>query len=263
MKAPDIFANFWADDSEKISFQEVLSWNVQAESLQLIKNELQAQLVSEKITERIPNIDWANPRSFEKWEQFASNMLLHVALPENVWKKWIQLLEPQYQADTLAQEVPAIDYSFLENPFPAFEQPLQTEEDLLTAEVYFVSEESEKSEESEESEESAESEESGERVELKVFEALQVNDAPLLKKVESQLVEKLSSSISLYQSIHFTKELFEGNTQKFQQFIQFVDEKATPGHWRAELEQQFPSLFQLDDNKAWAELYKLIEKKFN
>lgn len=152
MKAPDIFANFWADDSEKISFQEVLTWNVQAESLQLIKNELQAQLVSEKITERIPNIDWANPRSFEKWEQFASNMLLHVALPENVWKKWIQLLEPQYQADTLAQEVPAIDYSFLENPFPAFEQPLQTEEDLLTAEVYFVSEESDESGESGESE---------------------------------------------------------------------------------------------------------------
>lgn len=265
MNAPDLFSNFWADDSEKITFQEILTRDLQPQTIEVIKTTLYNQLVSEKLTELFPNIDWSNPRSFEKWEHFSNSILFHIALPENVWNKWIQLMEPQAAPiENIEEETP----SYLQNPYPAYEEPIQTEEDLLTAEVYFVTEEdlepiAEPQDWNEEIPTINQAQAMDDKTEVKVFEALQVNDAPLLKKVESQLVEKLSSSISLYQSIHFTKELFEGNTQRFQKFIQFVDENASAHLWKKEIEEQFPSLLNSENTKALEELLSLIEKKFN
>jgi len=256
METPNIYLNYWADNSEKISFQEIITWDLSSETLTAIRSELYAQLVSEKITDLFPNIDWSQNRSFEKWEQFAETILLHVSLPENVWKKWISTLEitPKITPEPL-NEVFESTFSYMENPFPEYIPPIQTEEDLLSAEVYFVKDELEESGQSDESDQSEESK--------KVFEAIQINDSPLFKKVESQLVEKLANSISLYQSIHFTKELFGSDNQRFQQFVQFVDEQASPINWKQEIEQEFPGLLQTESSKALTDLLRLITKKFS
>jgi len=97
----------------------------------------------------------------------------------------------------------------------------------------------------------------------KVFESIQINDSPLFKKVESQLVDKLANSISLYQSIHFTKELFHNNSERFQQFIQFIDDAATANNWEQEISTHFPEILQTSDPKALTDLLLLVEKKFN
>ncbi|MEY2792094.1 MAG: hypothetical protein RJA76_86 [Bacteroidota bacterium] len=265
MDTPNIYLHFWADGSEKISFQEILTWNLSAETLNTIRNELYSQLVSEKISEIFPNIDWTNARSFEKWEQFAETLLLHIQFPKNVWEKWLSILEEPYETRVEQMEEPEIrandlDYSYLQNPFPEYVSPVVNENDLLTADVYFVQNEPEASIPEQDENNKPELLSQGEK---KVFEAIQLNDAPLLKKVESQLVDKLSNSISLYQSIHFTKELFKGNNQRFQQFIQFVDEQANPTFWKEEIDQQFPELFEISESKALDELLFLIEKKFS
>lgn len=264
METPNIFLNYWADDSQKVTFQEVITWDLSSETLTALRNELFEQLVSEKIADLFPNIDWSQNRSFEKWEQFAETILLHVSLPENVWKKWISKLEstPEPVIEALQSNL-----SYLENPFPEFVPPIQTEEDLLSAEVYFVNEKLEDLEESDQEEEGEEIDNNDHINQAegskKVFEAVQIMDSPLFKKVESQLVEKLANSISLYQSIHFTKELFESDNQRFQEFIQFVDEEASPNNWKQEIEQQFPSLFQTEPSKALTDLLLLITKKFS
>ncbi len=260
MESPSIYLNYWADESEKISFQEILTWDLQAETLQAFREELISQLVSEKIAEIFPNIDWSQPRSFEKWEQFTESILLHISFPENVWKKWIaskESIEERIEAtpELFIEPVEANNLSYLDNPFPEYISPILEEEDLLTAEVYFVKDELEESGPSEKSGPSEESK--------KVFESIQANDSPLFRQVETQLVDKLANSISLYQSIHFTKEIFNGDNQRFQQFIQFIDEQASPENWEQVLPTVFPELYNPTELKAVNDLLFLVEKKFN
>ena len=272
MNTPNIYLNYWADETEKISFQEILTWNLQTNTLNTIREELFNQLVSDKISELFPNIDWTQSRSFEKWEQFAETILLHISLPENVWKKWIENISGQNQ------ETSTENYSYLENPFPEYVSPVLDENNLLTAEVYYMTEQLAQIDEIEapkpegldyinperisgnETERISENEGIETR---KVFESIQANNSPLFKKVENQLVDKLANSISLYQSIHFTKSLFENDSLRFQQFIQFIDEQASPNHWEQEIASRFPEMYQSEDTKALSELLMLIEKKFS
>lgn len=95
--------------------------------------------------------------------------------------------------------------------------------------------------------------------EEKVFDTIQVDDHSLKNMVANQMTSSLAESITLFQRLNYIQELFDGDAEKFSQFIEFIDFDANPANWKTEVNQRY----NLPDSPAWQELILLIERKFS
>ena len=125
MKIPTIFFHYWNSGESKISFQEILQWEVEPSIMQAIQDELLDQLTQTHIQTILPNFPWESPRFIEKWASMSQSLVLQVQLPEQIWIDWIQQLGGNIV--TSPEEIPAAPR---EEVYPTFEE-------LLTAEIYY------------------------------------------------------------------------------------------------------------------------------
>ena len=288
---PNIFLHYWNNQGKTLSFQEVLSLDCNPMILATIQAELLQQLTSEMLEEKLPNFDWSNLRMQEKWNSIAQTLLMQVQLPEQIWMDWIAALGGQIEsaqpevpsfADLLNAEV------FFERPSDSLEDlPEEEEEDLSpvieieeddlqavaweepvlefptqsTPDYFEVSNElpdlSELNPEETNSQSIQEmlADSTGE----KVLDTIQVDDHSLKNMVANQMTSSLAESISLFQRLNFIQELFNGNAERFSQFIEFIDFEASASNWRSEVAERYP----FEESSASQELMLLIERKFS
>ncbi len=102
--------------------------------------------------------------------------------------------------------------------------------------------------------------ESGEE---KVLDTIQVTDHSLKNLVEINMTQSLWESISLFQKLNFIQDLFNGNADEFQRLIEFVDSQATATKWKSEIEGQFGTYLNAENEDTWNEFYILVDRKFN
>jgi len=288
---PNIFLHYWNNQGQTLSFQEVLSFDCDPMILATIQAELLQQLTSEMLVEKLPNFDWSNLRMQEKWNSIAQTLLMQVQLPEQIWMDWIAALGGQIEstqpevpsfADLLNAEV------FFERPSDSLEDlPEEEEEDLspvieieeddlqavaweepvleltsqTTPDYFEVSNELpdvsklNPDENKPQSIQEMLADSTGE----KVLDTIQVDDHSLKNMVANQMTSSLAESISLFQRLNFIQELFDGNAERFSQFIEFIDFEASASHWRSEVAERYP----FEESSATQELMLLIERKFS
>jgi len=288
---PNIFLHYWNNQGQTLSFQEVLSFDCDPMILATIQAELLQQLTSEMLVEKLPNFDWSNLRMQEKWNSIAQTLLMQVQLPEQIWMDWIAALGGQIEstqpevpsfADLLNAEV------FFERPSDSLEDlPVEEEEDLspvieieeddlqavaweepvleltsqTTPDYFEVSNELpdvsklNPDENKPQSIQEMLADSTGE----KVLDTIQVDDHSLKNMVANQMTSSLAESISLFQRLNFIQELFDGNAERFSQFIEFIDFEASASHWRSEVAERYP----FEESSATQELMLLIERKFS
>lgn len=292
---PTIFLHYWSTDEPRLTFQEILSLEIQPSILATIQAELTEQLVGERLKEVLPNFDWENPRMQDKWQSMAQSLVMQVQLPEPIWMSWIQTLGGQIEtpspepeipsfADLLNAEVyyerpsdsledlpeepefnPEIEIAPSDLAEVAWEAEIQEEEELIPSPVsdYFeVSNElPDMSELSPAEEEKPQSIKDmlADSTEEKVMDTIQVEDHTLKNLVANQMTSLLAESISLFQRLNFIQELFDGNAEEFSRFIEYVDFEASPSKWKQEIEARYT----FEENAAKNELYQLIERKFS
>jgi hypothetical protein len=288
---PNIFLHYWNNQGQTLSFQEVLSFDCDPMILATIQAELLQQLTSEMLVEKLPNFDWSNLRMQEKWNSIAQTLLMQVQLPEQIWMDWIAALGGQIEstqpevpsfADLLNAEV------FFERPSDSLEDlPEEEEEDLspvieieeddlqavaweepvleltsqTTPDYFEVSNELPNVSELNPDENKPQSiqEMLADSTGEKVLDTIQVDDHSLKNMVANQMTSSLAESISLFQRLNFIQELFDGNAERFSQFIEFIDFEASASHWRSEVAERYP----FEESSATQELMLLIERKFS
>jgi hypothetical protein len=288
---PNIFLHYWNNQGQTLSFQEVLSFDCDPMILETIQAELLQQLTSEMLVEKLPNFDWSNLRMQEKWNSIAQTLLMQVQLPEQIWMDWIAALGGQIEstqpevpsfADLLNAEV------FFERPSDSLEDlPEEEEEDLspvieieeddlqaiaweepvleltsqTTPDYFEVSNELPDVSELNPDENKPQSiqEMLADSTGEKVLDTIQVDDHSLKNMVANQMTSSLAESISLFQRLNFIQELFDGNAERFSQFIEFIDFEASASHWRSEVAERYP----FEESSATQELMLLIERKFS
>ncbi len=288
---PNIFLHYWNQQGQTLSFQEVLSRDCDPMILATIQAELLQQLTSEMLVEKLPNFDWSNLRMQEKWNSIAQTLLMQVQLPEQIWMDWIAALGGQIEstqpevpsfADLLNAEV------FFERPSDSLEDlPEEEEEDLspvieieeddlqaiaweepvlelnsqTTPDYFEVSNELPDVIELNPDENKPQSiqEMLADSTGEKVLDTIQVDDHSLKNMVANQMTSSLAESISLFQRLNFIQELFDGNAERFSQFIEFIDFEASASHWRSEVAERYP----FEESSATQELMLLIERKFS
>ncbi len=288
---PNIFLHYWNNQGQTLSFQEVLSFDCDPMILATIQAELLQQLTSEMLVEKLPNFDWSNLRMQEKWNSIAQTLLMQVQLPEQIWMDWIAALGGQIEsaqpevpsfADLLNAEV------FFERPSDSLEDlPEEEEEDLspvieieeddlqavaweepvleltsqTTPDYFEVSNELPDVSELNPDENKPQSiqEMLADSTGEKVLDTIQVDDHSLKNMVANQMTSSLAESISLFQRLNFIQELFDGNAERFSQFIEFIDFEASASHWRSEVAERYP----FEESSATQELMLLIERKFS
>jgi hypothetical protein len=288
---PNIFLHYWNNQGQTLSFQEVLSFDCDPMILATIQAELLQQLTSDMLVEKLPNFDWSNLRMQEKWNSIAQTLLMQVQLPEQIWMDWIAALGGQIEstqpevpsfADLLNAEV------FFERPSDSLEDlPEEEEEDLspvieieeddlqaiaweepvleltsqTTPDYFEVSNELPDVSELNPDENKPQSiqEMLADSTGEKVLDTIQVDDHSLKNMVANQMTSSLAESISLFQRLNFIQELFDGNAERFSQFIEFIDFEASASHWRSEVAERYP----FEESSATQELMLLIERKFS
>ena len=292
---PNIFLHYWSSNEPLVTFQEILSLEIDPSILAVIQADLVQQLSSATLQERLPNFDWSNPRMEEKWESIAQSLVMQVQLPEPIWMSWIQALggqiEPPVQepeipsfADLLQAEVyyerpsdsledlpeepefsPEIEIAASDLAEVAWEAESQDAAELIPTAIpdYFeVSNElPDMIEVSQEEEEKPQSIKDmlADTTEEKVLDTIQADDHTLKNLVANQMTSLLAESISLFQRLNFIQELFDGNAEEFSRFSEFIDFEAKPATWKSEIE----SRYTFEENAAKQELFILIERKFN
>jgi hypothetical protein len=292
---PNLFVHYWSADDSLVTFQEILSLEIDPSILAAIQADLLQQLSGDRLQENLPNFDWANPRMQEKWQSMAQSLLMQVQLPEHIWMSWIQALGGQIEAPSPEPEIPSFAdllnaEVYYERPSDsledlpeepeftpeieiapsdlaevAWEAEIQEEEELIPSPVsdYFeVSNElpdiSELSPTEEEKPQSIK-DMLADSTEEKVLDTIQVEDHTLKNLVANQMTSLLAESISLFQRLNFIQELFDGNAEEFSRFIEFIDFEAQPSTWQKEVETRY----SFEENAAKQELYQLIERKFS
>lgn len=268
MATPNIFLHYWNDSAESITFQEVLAWEVPTPIVEAIQIELLAQLNSSKAAEAFPNFPWTSPRFEEKWAGIAQTLLYQVALPEFIWVSWIESLSvpladvaPPSFADLLnsyeAPDTPVfdepLDYPAAEAPtepldYPPAETPAEPF-DLLTTDVYFKAPES--------------LEDSTEEEYTRLKDLLSGSTDSLKAKVESQMTQRIADTIPLHLRIKFIQELFQGDVEKLESLIQYIDQEAEATTWASELMTRYQAYRAAENEAIWNELHAIIERKFN
>lgn len=270
--APSIFLHYWNDSAESITFQEVLSWELPVQVLDVLQAELLTQLNSERAEENFPNFPWSSPRFQEKWAGIAQTLLFQVSFPEFIWATWIEsisvpvsetaqpsfadLLNSYEAPDAPVFEVPAtsdsFDYPAAETPasydYPAAETPAEPF-DLLNTEVYYEAPES--------------LEDSTEEEFTRLKDLLSGSSDSLKSKVESQMTQRIADTISLHQRMQFIQELFRGDVAQLESLIHYIDEEAEAKTWATELLTRYQAYRATENEAIWEELHRLIERKFN
>ena len=99
--------------------------------------------------------------------------------------------------------------------------------------------------------------------EEKFFETIAVSNSSLKNLVESKMTEQLSETISINQKIQFILQLFAGDSDKFNELIEFIDQESNASNWQNELNQRYISYQNQDNLEAWKDLYLLVQRKFN
>ena len=293
--SPNIYYHYWSANESLVTFQEILSLEIDPSILAAIQADLLQQLSGERLQENLPNFDWSNPRMQEKWQSMAQSLLMQVQLPEPIWMSWIQALAGQIEATSPEPEIPS--FADLLNAEVYYERPSDSLEDLpeepefnpeieiAPSDLAEVAWEAETQEEEELipspvadyfdvsnelpdiSELSPIEEEKPQSIkdmladstEEKVLDTIQVEDHTLKNLVANQMTSLLAESISLFQRLNFIQELFDGNAEDFSRFIEFIDFEAQPATWKQEIETRY----SFEENAAKQELYQLIERKFS
>ena len=99
--------------------------------------------------------------------------------------------------------------------------------------------------------------------EEKFFETISLRDSSLKNLVESKMTERLSETISINQKIKFILQLFQGDSDQFNQLIDFIDQEATADNWQEFINANYQKMLNADNQDAWKELFELIQRKFN
>jgi hypothetical protein len=73
---PNLFVHYWSADDSLVTFQEILSLEIDPSILAAIQADLLQQLSGDRLQENLPNFDWANPRMQEKWQSMAQSLLM-------------------------------------------------------------------------------------------------------------------------------------------------------------------------------------------
>jgi hypothetical protein len=300
MKSPNIFLHYWSELDSTMTFQDILGLEISPKILDFIHSEIQQQLNSEKLPELFPCFNWENQRFVEKWEAISKTLILQVQMPTSLWQTWIKSLENEWLSEeNIATEI--LEFNPFDDPvFGSFELNNDVNP-LLSAEVYFQKradlddmeeekeerrekreeryEEKEESrekreerneeieEESEETEEESVSKNILEQLqtspEEKFFETISVTDSSLKNLVESKMTERLSETISINQKIKFILQLFQGDSDQFNQLIDLIDQEVPEDNWQEIIEIRYQNHFNPENQEAWKELYELIQRKFN
>lgn len=293
--SPNIYYHYWSANESLVTFQEILSLDIDPSILAAIQADLLQQLSGERLQENLPNFDWSNPRMQEKWQSMAQSLLMQVQLPEPIWMSWIQALGGQIEAPSPEPEVPS--FADLLNAEVYYERPSDSLEDLPEepefnpeieiapsdlAEVAWEAETQEAEElipspvadyfdvsnelpdiselnPTEEEKPQSIKDMLADSTEEKVLDTIQVEDHTLKNLVANQMTSLLAESISLFQRLNFIQELFDGNAEDFSRFIEFIDFEAQPSTWKQEVETRYSFV----ENAAKQELYQLIERKFS
>lgn len=296
---PNIFLHYWNNQGKTLSFQEVLSLDCDPLILATIQAELIEQLTSELIVDKLPNFDWSNLRMQEKWNSIAHTLLMQVQLPEQIWMDWIAALGGQIENARPEVEVPSFAdllnaEVFFERPSDTLEDLPEDEEEIIlneelspnidieesdlqavaweeepnldlptqtTPDYFEVSNELPDLNEltPEENKSLSIKEMLADSTGEKVLDTIHVDDHSLKNMVANQMTSSLAESISLFQRLNFIQELFDGNAEKFSQFIEFIDFEASASHWRSEVTERY----QFEESSASKELMLLIERKFS
>jgi cytochrome c551/c552 len=77
------------------------------------------------------------------------------------------------------------------------------------------------------------------------------------------MTERLSETISINQKIKFILQLFQGDSDQFNQLIDFIDQEATADNWQEIVNAKYQKMLNADNQDAWKELFELIQRKFN
>lgn len=115
---PNIFLHYWSAEEPLVTFQEIITLEIDSSILAAIQADLLQQLTGTKLQELLPNFDWTNARMSEKWQSIAQSLVMQVQLPEHIWMSWIEALGGQIEIPSPEPEIPSIA-------------------DLLNAEVYY------------------------------------------------------------------------------------------------------------------------------
>ncbi len=293
--SPNIYYHYWSANEALVTFQEILSLDIDPSVLAAIQADLHQQLSGPQLQDVLPNFDWQNPRMLEKWQSIAQSLVLQVQLPENIWMDWIEALGGNVVKADLEPEIPS--FADLLNAEVYYERPSDSLEDLPEepqfnpeieiaptdlAEVaweadapaeeefnptaipdYFeVSNElpdiAELNPEEDEKPQSIK-DMLADTTEEKVLDTIQVDDHTLKNLVANQMTSLLSESISLFQRLNFIQELFDGNAEEFSRFIEFIDFEVSASNWKEAIEGRY----SFEENAAKIELFLLIERKFS
>ncbi len=293
--SPNLFLHYWSANESLVTFQEILSLDIDARILTNIQADLSQQLSGPKMQEVLPNFDWTNPRMTEKWQSMIQSLVLQVQLPETIWESWIQTVGSQIENPTSEPEIPS--FADLLNAEVYFERPSDSLEDLpeepvfnpeieiAPADLEEIAWEPEMPAEelpipasipdyfevsndlpdmAEINTETAEKTQSikdmlADTTEEKVLDTIQMDDQSLKNLVANQMTSLLSESISLFQRLNFIQELFDGNAEEFSRFIEFIDFEVHASTWQ----EQVNIRYAFEENGAKQELFQLIERKFN
>lgn len=99
--------------------------------------------------------------------------------------------------------------------------------------------------------------------EEKFFETIAVSNSSLKNLVESKMTEQLSETISINQKIQFILQLFDGDSNQFNELIAFIDQEANANNWQNELNKRYISFQNQGNLEAWKDFYLLVQRKFN
>ena len=81
--------------------------------------------------------------------------------------------------------------------------------------------------------------------------------------MESKMTEQLSETISINQKIQFILQLFDGDSNQFNELITFIDQEANANNWQNELNKRYISFQNQGNLEAWKDFYLLVQRKFN
>ncbi len=255
MNKPSIFLNYYNPNQKLKSFQDLLQEDIAPEILLEIKESIKNELLGNKIQELLPNFDWTSSRMVEKWGQISQSLILQVQLPEQIWNEWIislggngtvkteeKIIETE---DTLPQEVDTFQNILTGNE----EENIETEDHVV--------------QENEQEEKIDLEPKDEEKPVKKLFETHQGQEKSLKYLVENKLVENLNSAFSINQKIQFTIGLFDGDNEKFSQFINFLEKELSEENWEEHIINKYPHF--LDDSciSTWNELKSILLRKYN
>lgn len=294
MKTPNIFLHYWNAEDTRISFQEILQWEVDPLIIQRIQEELLNQLNDSQIQYGLPNFPWESSRFQEKWTSMSQSLVVHIQFPEQIWVDWIHQLGGNRAA---TQEMPAAP---LEEVYPSFEE-------LLTAEIYYarpsdaleeIGDDMERDQPSDsiqeigtemDDEQPSDSivtnkekepeanvdtampilevknimEMYAESPEERVFESIKTEDPSLKDRIHTDMTSSLAETLPLFQKINYIQHLFDGQAEHLDHIIHYIDHEYAQEDWKAYLNERFAAYQRAENAEIWQELFNTIERKFS